>query len=150
MAGPQSDETQAHLSNARSLDNEAITQLRLDRWDHEFFKRKVEREQDQVQDTIKELENQLRLERKRVKQLELELKDMKEVLRIQTAQAEETESLQSEIDAYKSIAKAQWRSEVACQLHERRMVSVDAEESVELPRKRQTPMARDTRGKEED
>ena len=37
-----------HLSKAHSLDNEAITLLRLGRWEHEFLQRTVRRERKQV------------------------------------------------------------------------------------------------------
>ncbi|KAF2094564.1 hypothetical protein NA57DRAFT_60592 [Rhizodiscina lignyota] len=135
MSGPP-EASLDHLSNAHSLDNEAITLLRLGRWDHEFFKQKVKIEREQVQHTVNNLEDQLRRERKEFQRVENELSNLKEELRTRTIEADEAKRLQSELAAYKMIAQAEWRSREMNSSHEKRKAPTDNEEYLELGKRR--------------
>ena len=119
------DASFVHLSKAHSLDNEAITLLRLGRWDRKFFQQKVRREREQVQQTIKNLEDNLGCEKKETQRLENELSNLKEDLRTRTVEAGEYKKLQSELTANKMIVRAEWRSEELRLLHEKRKARED-------------------------
>lgn len=139
-AGPsEPNATLGPLSKAQTADHEAISQLRLDGWDHEFFKQRVKREQEEVQDTIKSLQDRLQREKTENKRLENELSEVKEGLGIRTISAEENKRLQSELTAYKMIAQAEWKSEMENPARQKRKAtSADDEDVVETSKRRRT------------
>lgn len=143
IAGPLESATQTHFWNARDLDSEAVTKLRLDRWNHEFFSKNVEREREEVQNTMEELETKFLREQDRARVLEAELKEVKKELDVQTRLAKEVENLRSEVNAFKVIAMIEWTPDSKSQLRPKRNAPVDVD-LAEPPRKRFASVLRDT------
>jgi len=126
-------EIRSRLATSLCADKDAITELRLERWDHDLFRQMIEKERNEVQETIKQLETQLRNERQEVRRL-------KEEVALLTTAKDDAAKLKSELVAYKTIVRVkEWDEEVMRKRKERRSVSVAAEELTELRRRKCTP-----------